>query len=87
MTVVLNRWWSFGVQGKRGTRAIEGFWGQSSQWGTGVKPSQGVRGAKPPEAGGILISDAKNEIKTDKINSNKSQMETIHARLPEINIA
>jgi len=29
-------------------------------------------GAKPPEAGGILISHAKNKIETEKIHSNKS---------------
>jgi len=53
----------------------------------GKAPSQGVSWAKPPKAGGILIFDAINEIKTEKINSNKSQMEKIRARLPEINIA
>jgi len=31
-------------------------------------------GQEPPEAGGILISDAKNKIETEKVNSNKSQM-------------
>ena len=39
----------------------------------GQSPWSASKGAK--EAGGILISDAKNKIQTEMINSNKTQME------------
>jgi len=56
---VLKRWRNCGVYGELAA-------GVAVQWGPG---------AKPPEAGGILISDSKNNIETGKINSNKSQLE------------
>jgi len=47
--------------------------GQSPQWGPEAKPLIKESGGKAPrpEAGGILISNAKNKIETE----NKSQME------------
>ena len=43
----------------------------------GKAPAQEVSGF---EAGGILISDAKNKIETENINSNKSQVEKTGGR-------
>ena len=37
----------------------------------GKAPGQRVSGQSLPQAGGILISDAKDKIETEKINSNK----------------
>jgi len=56
-------------------------WGQSPQWGPGTTVVKGQsswsrgQGHSPHEAGGILISHGKNKTETEKINSNKSQME------------
>jgi len=52
-------------------RVCSEVWGQS-QWDPAAKPLVRGSGAKPPEAGGILISHAKNKIGTEKINSCKS---------------
>jgi len=69
--VVLNRRRSCGVHGERGARAYSGDLGAEPPVGSrGKAPHQGVRGPCP-EAGGILISNAKNKIETE----NKSQME------------
>jgi len=43
----------------------------------GKAPAQEVSGF---EAGGILISDAKNKIETENIHSNKSQVEKTGGR-------
>ena len=60
----------------------------SLQWGSGGRAPSGVQGqrtwsgdhgAKPPEAGSILIADAKNKTKIKKMNSNNIQMERIGA--------
>jgi len=53
-------------------RVCSKVWGQSPQWDPAAKPLVRGSGAKPPEAGGILISHAKNQIETEKINSYKS---------------
>jgi len=48
---------------------IAGVWGRSLQWDPGANhllSCSGGQGAKPPEAGGILISHAKNKIETEK---------------------
>jgi len=48
---------------------IAGVWGQSPQRDPGAKHLLSCsvgQGAKPPEAGGILISHAKNKIETEK---------------------
>jgi len=51
---------------------VTGIWGQSPSGVQGDKVLVRGSGAKAPEAGGILISDAKNKTETEKIKSNKS---------------
>ena len=54
---------------------IAGVRGGAPSGSEGKAAWSGVRGEVPPEAGGILISDAKTRLKLKKINSkNKSQM-------------
>ena len=51
---------------------LTGIQGQSPQWDPGAKPPvRGVGKQSPPEAGGILISDVKNKIETEKVNLKK----------------
>jgi len=45
----------------------------------GAEPLVRSSGGKAPEAVGILISHDKNKIETEKINSNRSQLEKIGA--------
>jgi len=54
--------------------------GAETHWVQGQRLWLGVREQSPLKVAGILISDAKNKIEAEKINSNKSQMEKIGAR-------
>jgi len=78
---VSKSWRSCGVHGKRRAQAYSGGLGAEPLWGPGAKNL--VRGSKTNEAGGILTSDAKTKIKTEKINAIKSQMEKIGAGAPQ----
>jgi len=65
---------------------LTGIQGQSPQWDPGAKPPvRGVGKQSPPEAGGILISDVKNKIETEKVNLKKKS--NGKKREPELNDA
>ena len=69
--VAFNRWWSSVYVASVEHESTVEVWGQRT-W-------SGDHGAKPPEAGGILISAAKNKTKIKTMNSNKVQLERIGA--------
>jgi len=47
-------------------KPIADVWWWSTQWGPGPRGKAPGQGTKPPESGGILISDATNKIETGK---------------------